>query len=91
MPVKSNYINSLYQDNNGLLYIGTDSSGLLIYDPEINDFTRYYTVNSSLISDNICTILGDEEGKYIVIGTELGLTRFYPSIKFFVTGPKIRD
>ena len=33
MPVESSYIYSLYQDPNGLLYIGTNNSGLLIYDP----------------------------------------------------------
>ena len=36
MPVESSYIYSLYQAPNGLLYIGTNNSGLLIYDPEKN-------------------------------------------------------
>ena len=83
LPIESNYIYSLHQDSQGQLYIGTSGSGLLIYNPVSKQFTHYYTNNSSLISDNISTILSDDEGKYIVIGTEQGISRFYPSDKRF--------
>lgn len=32
MPVESSYINTLYQSADGLLYIGTNGSGVLTYD-----------------------------------------------------------
>ena len=83
LPIESNYIYSLHQDNQGQLYIGTSGSGLLIFNPENKQFTHYYTNNSSLISDNISSILSDDEGKYIVIGTEKGISRYYPNDKRF--------
>ena len=83
LPIESNYIYSLHQDKQGQLYIGTSGSGLLIYNPESKQFTHYYTNNSSLISDNISTILSDDDDKYIVIGTEQGISRFYPADKRF--------
>lgn len=82
LPVESTYIYSLYQAENGSLYIGTSGSGLLIYAPDSKQFTHYHTENSSLISNNIYTLLsdGDED---ILLSTENGLTSFYPEQKTF--------
>lgn len=33
IPGESTYINTLYQAPNGLLYVGTSGSGLIIYNP----------------------------------------------------------
>lgn len=75
LPVESTYIHSLYQAKDGSLYIGTNGSGLLIYKPEENKFTHYDTKNSALISDNIYTILSDND-KNILLATENGITSF---------------
>jgi len=82
MPVESTYINSLYQTKNGLLYIGTSGSGLLIYDDSTHQFTHYYSENCALISNSIFHILSNED-KEIIMGTEAGLTRYYPDQKLF--------
>lgn len=82
LPVESTYVYSLYQAENGSLYIGTSGSGLLIYDSKKKLFTHYYTDNCSLISNNIYTILSDAD-KNIVLSTESGLTSFLPKEKTF--------
>ncbi|MDD3039184.1 two-component regulator propeller domain-containing protein [Bacteroides sp.] len=82
LPVESTYIYSLYQTKNGSLYIGTSGSGLLIYDPDKKLFSHYYTENCALISNNIYTILSDED-EDILLATENGLTSFYPKQKTF--------
>lgn len=82
LPVESAYIYSLYQAKNGLLYIGTSSSGLLIYDPVKKRLDHYNTTNCSLLSDNIYSILSDDEKEFI-LSTESGLTSFIPKQKTF--------
>ena len=82
LPVESTYIYSLFQAYNGSLYIGTSGSGLLIYDPNTKLFTHYYTDNCALISNNIYTILSDQE-QTVFISTENGLVSFNPQVKTF--------
>lgn len=75
MPVESTYINTLYQANDGLLYIGTNGSGVLIYDPRNRSFEHYYADNSALVSNSIYTILPEMNG-HIMMSTENGITSF---------------
>ncbi len=82
MPVESSYIYSLYQAPDGLLYIGTNSSGLLIYDPVNKSFRHYHKDNCALISNNIYTILSDGKDD-ILLSTENGLSSFYPQKERF--------
>jgi signal transduction histidine kinase/DNA-binding response OmpR family regulator len=82
MPIESFYINALYQSDNGLLYIGTSNSGLLIYDYENKSFEHFHKDNCPLISNNIYTILSDED-QSILLSTENSLTSYYPSEKVF--------
>ena len=82
LPVESSYIYSLYQAPNGLLYIGTNNSGLLIYDPVKKDFQHYHKDNCALISNNIYTILSDGKDD-ILLSTEYGLSGFYLKEKRF--------
>ena len=69
-----------YQTKQGSLYIGTSGSGVLIYDPQTKLFTHYYTGNCAMISNNIYTILSDEDNE-ILLSTENGLTSFYTQTK----------
>ena len=50
MPVESMHIHALYQGDDGVLYIGTSGSGLVLYNPEEEAFAQYYTDNCALIS-----------------------------------------
>lgn len=82
MPIESFYINALYQAKNGLLYIGTSNSGLLIYDHKNKKFEHFHKDNCPLISNNIYAILSDGD-KNILLSTEKSLTSFYPANKAF--------
>lgn len=82
MPVESTYVYSLYQAKDGLLYIGTSGSGLLIYNPANRQFIHYHKDNCALISNNIYTILADAD-KDILLSTENGLTTFHVKEKTF--------
>lgn len=77
MPVESYYIYSLHQTPDGLLYIGTNNAGLLIYDAAKNTFKHYHKDNCALISNNIYTILSDGQ-QDIFLSTEHGLSSFNP-------------
>lgn len=82
MNVGTTYINTLYQADNGLLYIGTNGSGVLIYDANQKTFDHYFTDNSALISNKIFTILPEVDGQ-IMMSTENGITCFYTKDKVF--------
>lgn len=82
LPIESSYIYSLYQAPNGLLYIGTNNSGLLIYDPARQNFEHYHKDNCALISNKIYTILSDGKDD-ILLSTEYGLSGFYLKEKRF--------
>ncbi len=78
LPVESYYIYSLYQAPDGLLYIGTNSSGLLVFNPADGSFKHYHKKNSALLSDNIYTILSDGEGT-LFLSTEYAICSFNPA------------
>lgn len=82
LPVESTYIYSLYQAPNDLLYIGTGGSGLLIYDMAHQSFQHHHMGNSALLSNNIYTILSDNDTN-IFVSTENGLTKFSTLTKTF--------
>lgn len=82
LPVESSYIYALYQAADSLLYIGTNNSGLLIYNWREDSFTPYRKDNSALISNNIYTIVDDGQ-QNIYLGTEKGLSCFNTAEKTF--------
>lgn len=79
-PVGAVYVYALYQDKKGLLYIGTSGLGFMTYNPETKEVVEYNSETSSLISDNIYTMLPSDKGN-VVLGTENGLSCFYPKTK----------
>lgn len=80
LPSESNYVYSLCQTEDGKLYIGTNGAGLLTYNDKNNSFEQFTEDNSSLLSDNIYTILTDKE-KNILFSSESGLSSFDPDKK----------
>jgi len=77
----SNKMTSIYQDGEGLLWIGT-REGISVLDPESQLFLKKYCYDpgnpNSISSDNIASICGDSFGQ-IWIGTwGGGLNRFDP-------------
>lgn len=78
LEVESTHICALYQSPNGILYIGTRGSGLVLYDPADKAFAMYNTGNCALISNNIYSILPKPDGN-LLLGTENGLVHFSPA------------
>lgn len=80
LGTESNNIYSLCQTKDGKLFIGTNGSGLLIYDQATDSLEIFNKANSALLSNNIYTLLTDGENN-IVFSTESGLSRYYPENK----------
>lgn len=76
LPVEDCHVNVLYQSKDGILYIGTNGNGLLVYNPENQKVKAYNIENSSLLSNTIYSILSDGKGRYMVLSTENSLSRF---------------
>ncbi|QMU30049.1 two-component regulator propeller domain-containing protein [Adhaeribacter radiodurans] len=72
---------ALYEDQAGIIWIGTHGGGLNRLDPKTNTFT-YYTTQQGLPSNRIMNLIGDEKGN-IWIGTGNGLSRFNPKTNTF--------
>lgn len=85
MPVESMHIHALYQGDDGVLYIGTSGSGLVLYNPEEEAFAQYYTDNCALISNNIYTILPKPDGD-LLLSTENGIVHFHLVECHLITG-----
>lgn len=87
IPGESTYINTLYQAPNGLLYVGTSGSGLIIYNPDKNTFKQFHTDNCALLTNSIFTILPEVNGN-IIMSTENGIICFSSKDKLSITGLK---
>lgn len=87
LPVTATYINTLYQDADNRLYIGTDGSGLVIYDSESQQFSNYTARNSTLNSDNINSILAKDNGD-LLLSTDKGISCFSPEKQEFTNWTK---
>lgn len=84
-PDRSNWLNnnsirSIYEDNRGALWLGTDG-GLNRFEPEKSIFT-VYTVREGLADNTVYGILEDDAG-YLWLSTGNGLSRFDVEKKIF--------
>lgn len=67
----NNFVFSLYEDNDGRLWVGNENGGLHLYDREANNFYRFYNDPAdpeSITDDSIWSVLQDRDGR-IWIGT----------------------
>lgn len=74
LPQGSALIHSLHQEK-GLLYIGTCGQGMLVYNEKSNSFDSYNKENSTLLSNNIYSILSNGKG-LLFLSTENSIVRF---------------
>lgn len=92
--IESPNITNLYEDNSGLVWIGTNVNGLYTYQKRTQGFINYYHNNfdtNSLTGDNVLSVLEDKEGN-VWIGTELGLDKYDPLKKkytHFKSNPRV--
>lgn len=82
MEIGTAYINTLYQADDGLLYIGTNGVGVFVYNHQNKTFEHYFSDNSALVSNRIFTILPEVNGR-IMMSTENGITCFHIKEKVF--------
>ncbi len=71
----------LYEDAQGIIWVGTEKSGLNRFDPRTNTFT-YFTSREGLPGNQITSVMGDGKG-HLWLGTSQGLSRFNPRTKTF--------
>ena len=69
-------VNSIFQANNELTYIGTHGSGLSIYNNRTGELKSYDTNNSALLSNNIFCILPSTSEDELIISTDNALVCF---------------
>ncbi len=74
--LSSNSIWDIYVDIRGNFWIATSDGGLNLFDKTKGTFVRYTTQNG-FPSDNVLTILEDDNGS-LWMGTNIGLVRFNP-------------
>jgi len=79
--INNNGIHSVYEDENGIVWIGTYGGGLNKYNPETGLFT-YYTMLNGLPNDVVYGILPDNEGN-LWLSTNKGLSKFNPDNETF--------
>ena len=77
-------INSLLEDEDGYLWVGTWQGGLNRYDPETGEI-RYYGIEDGLPSPSIQGILEDEQNNVLWLSTFRGLSRFDKETEIFTS------
>jgi len=73
--LSSQDINSLYEDRDGLVWVGTWQGGLCRYDP-MSGKIKTYSINEGLPSTSIQGIIADQENDALWLSTFAGISRF---------------
>jgi ligand-binding sensor domain-containing protein/signal transduction histidine kinase len=82
----SNFLETIYADTNGTIWLGSLGKGLDLFDPESGKFTHFRPDPkdpSSLSNDTVTALLRDSQG-VLWIGTHGGLDRFEPKTNRFI-------
>ncbi|MCW8811082.1 MAG: triple tyrosine motif-containing protein, partial [Ignavibacteriaceae bacterium] len=80
--LSNNSIQSIYIDNNGIIWLGTFGGGLNRFDPATENFTLFTDENSDLPNNVIYSVLGDEHGN-IWMSSNRGITKYDPVKNIF--------
>ena len=72
---------SIFEDQQGILWIGSREGGLNRFDPSKGSFT-HFTTRDGLPINQVNSIVGDEQGN-LWLGTNNGLSRFTPATRTF--------
>lgn len=84
LPLERFRVNTLFQDSDGTLYIGTHHHGLLVYNEAQNYYTRYNKSNSALTDDCMKCIVNAGNGS-LYISSDGGIVRFNKATKRITT------
>lgn len=84
LPLERFKVNTLFQDTDGTIYIGTHHNGLIVYNEEQNYYYRYNKSNSALTNDCMkCIVKANNESLYI--SSDGGIVRFNKNTKRITT------
>ena len=87
LPLERFKVNTLFQDADGTIYIGTHHNGLLVYNEEENYYHRYNKRNSALTDDCMKCIINARNGS-LYITSNGGIVRFNKNTKRITTWTK---
>lgn len=76
-----NWVRALYEDEKGILWVGTNHGGLNRFDPATGRFS-YYNMKDGLPSNQVVSIAPDNSGN-LWLGTGHGISRFNPASREF--------
>ena len=84
LPLERFKVNTLFQDTDGTIYIGTHHNGLIVYNEEQNYYYKYNKSNSALTNDCMkCIVKANNESLYI--SSDGGIVRFNKNTKRITT------
>lgn len=84
LPLERFKVNTLFQDTDGTIYIGTHHHGLIVYNEEQNYYYKYNKSNSALTNDCMkCIVKANNESLYI--SSDGGIVRFNKNTKRITT------
>ena len=84
LPLERFKVNTLFQDTDGTIYIGTHHHGLIVYNEEENYYYKYNVSNSALTNDCMKCIINANNGS-LYISSDGGIVRFNKNTKRITT------
>lgn len=75
LPLQRFKVNTIHQDLDGTLYIGTHHNGLLVYNEKDNYYCKYDKSNSALTNDCLKCIISAKNGS-LFISSDAGIVRY---------------
>ena len=77
-------VDQIAEDSQGMLWIATQATGLVRFDPKRQEFTSYrHTSVSDSLSDDVTTSVCTGHDGMLWVGTQNGLNRFDPGTRTF--------
>lgn len=80
--LSNDLVQSVFIDDDGIIWIGTFGGGLNRFDPETETFTHFTDENSDLPDNVIYSVLGDEKGN-IWMSSNRGIIKYDPVKSIF--------
>ena len=85
LPLERFRVNTIHQDSDGTVYIGTHHDGLLVYNEQENYYNRYTKDNSALTSNCMKCIVVGNESSWLFISSDNGIVRYNKNTNHITT------
>jgi ligand-binding sensor domain-containing protein/serine phosphatase RsbU (regulator of sigma subunit) len=76
---RSRRIRTIFEDAGGMLWIGTDGTGVLLFDPETKTYTNALITNTGEVGMRVLAITGDLSGRIWIGSYGSGIFIYNPS------------